>query len=107
MNKEKLEMQLNNNLEMAAGKAQRKTYTEAEAQELTAEGKTQGRKGLKLARKNIGLTPDNYDYVSTMGKLSGGNASDFINQIIREHREAHEKEYAQAVQLQEKLTGKA
>lgn len=106
MKKEELEKQLSGSLETAAGK-KRKTYSKAEAQELASEGKTQGRKGLALGRKNIGLTPENYDYVTIMGRLSGGNASKFINAIIEEHRQTHAAEYAQAVHLQEKLTGKA
>lgn len=106
MKKEELEKQLNGSLENAAGKS-RKTYTAEEGTKLAAEGKTQGRKGLALGRKNIGLTPENYDYVTIMGKLSGGNASKFINAIIEEHRAAHAAEYAQAVHLQEKLSGKA
>lgn len=101
MNKDELTKRL---LNTAKGEG-RRTYTETEAAELKAEGKTQGRKGLKLERKNIGLTPENFEYVRTMGQLSGSNASDFINQIIREHREAHSAEYAQVAHLKEKMKG--
>lgn len=78
---------------------QQDTAPAAEAEKRKAEGKTQGRKGVKLPRVNLALTQLNYDYVKTCARASGQTNIAFINSIITQHRETHPEEYETAKKL--------
>ena len=81
----------------------RKTYDAQETQELLNSLQTTGRKGVKLPRINLAMTPACYDYVRTMAKISGMTYAQFIDKIIAEHMEKHGEAYAQAVKIRESL----
>lgn len=76
---------------------ERRTYSKEEANEYLKNMKTQGRKGIKMQRKNIALSPDNYKYVEAMSRATMRTATDFINVIIAEHRENNRDLYEQAL----------
>ena len=80
---------------------QQDTAPAAEAEKRKAEGRTQGRKGVKLPRVNLALTQLNYDYVKTCARASGQTNIAFINSIITQHRETHPEEYETAKRLLE------
>lgn len=65
--------------------------------------RTGGRKGLKLSRINMAFTPENYDYIKTMSIVSGQNLTEFVNKIIKQHREEHGDLYQQAVKFRNSL----
>lgn len=81
----------------------RKTYTKEEAQEFKRQGKTAGRKGVKGDRINLGITPDNYEYIKIMGQVTGDGPTKFINKILDQHRKANAEIYAQALKFKEAL----
>lgn len=61
--------------------------------------KTQGRKGMKLQRLNISLTPSEYDYVTTMAGLTGKSLTRFIGDLISREAEANSEAYKAAKEL--------
>lgn len=81
----------------------RKTYTKEEAQEFKRQGKTAGRKGIKGDRINLGITPDNYEYIKVMGQVTGDGPTKFINKILDQHRKGNAEIYAQALKFKEAL----
>lgn len=81
----------------------RKTYDAQEAEELSNSLNTSGRKGLKLPRINLALAPDMYDYVKTMSKASGLTYTEFIDKLLRNHKEAHSDTYTQAVKIRDSI----
>jgi len=89
--------------EKPAARKARKTYKEAEAAEFLHDIKTAGRKGVKLPRVNLAFAPDIYDYVKTMSKASGLTYTEFINKILRDHKEAHEDIYKKAVEIRNSI----
>ena len=78
---------------------QQDTAPDAEATWRRAEGRTQGRKGVKLPRINLALTHENYDYVKTCARASGQSYIAFINSIITMHRGTHPEDYEAAKKL--------
>lgn len=81
----------------------RKTYTEEQAQAARMAGKTAGLKGVKLQRINMGFTPDVYDYIRTMARVSGLTMTDFVNKALREHLEQHQGVYDRAIEFKNSL----
>lgn len=81
----------------------RKTYTAQEAQEIQETLHTSGRKGVKLSRINMGFTPSNYEYITTMARVSGQNMTEFVNKIIADHRTDHADTYQKALEFKASL----
>lgn len=81
----------------------RRTYTAQEAAEIIESGRTSGRKGLKLPRINLAFTPDNYEYVSIMARVRGESLTDFVNAVLRKHREDHGDTYERAIEFRNSL----
>lgn len=81
----------------------RKTYDAQEAAELSNGLNTSGRKGLKLPRVNLAMAPDMYDYLKTMSKASGLTYTEFVDRLLRSHKETHGDAYAQAVKIRESI----
>lgn len=81
----------------------RKTYTEEEAEKFKSSLKTGGRKGLKLPRINLALTPENYDYVKVMSSVTGATLAEFINAEIEKSLNKNRDIYEQAVTFREKI----
>ena len=81
----------------------RRTYTAQEAQEFLSEMKTTGRKGLKAPRINMAFTPEMYEYIQTMARVSGMTLTDFVNLAMKQHKEEHKDLYEQAVKFRNSL----
>lgn len=81
----------------------RKTYSEAEKAEFMAELKTTGRKGCKLPRINLALTPAIHDYVRTMARVQGITITEFINNIIAEYMAENKDIYEKAIEFRNSL----
>ena len=81
----------------------RKTYTEEEKLAFLAKMKTAGRKGCKLPRINMAFSPDLYDYIRTMSKVSGISLTDFVNRVLRQYMSEHREQYDRAVEFRDSL----
>lgn len=81
----------------------RKTYTAQEAAEFSNSLKTTGRKGVHLPRINLAFSPEIYDYVRTMSRASGLTYTEFIDKILRDHKEAHADTYQNIVDIRNSL----
>lgn len=75
------------------------TASKKEQEERAAEGRTQGRKGCRIGRFNIGFITDNRDYIEVMSRVRGESMTDFINYVITEHRKEHGEAYEQAKEI--------
>lgn len=89
--------------EAAAAPKGRKTYTAQEAAEFLESMNTAGRKGVRLPRINLAFTPETYDYVKTMSKITGMTYTQFINKILQDHKESHGDIYKKAVEIRNSL----
>ena len=49
-------------------------------------GTTQGKKGQKLPRINLGFSTENHDFLRKESRMRGLTITAFINQIIDEYR---------------------
>lgn len=61
--------------------------------------KTAGRKGYKMQRLNISLTPSEYDYVQIMAGVTGKSLTRFIGDLISREAERNADVYQQAKEL--------
>lgn len=61
--------------------------------------KTQGRKGYKMQRLNISLTPSEYEYISIMSGLTGKSLTRFIGDLIDREAEANNEAFKAAKEL--------
>ena len=70
-----------------------------DVQEAQEELRTQGRRGYKLQRINMGFTPTNLDYIRTMSKAKGMTQTQFVNMILDQHREQAGEAFAKIKEL--------
>jgi hypothetical protein len=84
---------------------ERKTYTDEEARALQMDMNTTGRKGVRMKRLNIAVTPDVSEYIYTMSRVSGETLSMFIVRALREHMDAHADIYKKAIAFRNSLDG--
>lgn len=74
----------------------------AEMERMTAAAearKTSGRKGYKMQRLNISLTPSEYDYVRIMAGVTGKSQTRFIGDLISREASANSETYRKAKEL--------
>lgn len=69
---------------------------EAEIQAARAQGKTRGRKGVKMLRINMAFSPEVYDYIKTMSQYSGMTITDFTELVFQKSLEKNAALYEQA-----------
>ncbi len=81
----------------------RKTYTEEERQAFMASLRTGGRKGCKLPRINMAFTPELYEYVRTMSKVSGLTLTVFLNTVLKQYMDEHREQYEKAIEFRNSL----
>lgn len=86
-----------------SGQKERKTYTQEEAAAYISEGKTKGRKGVKMPRINLAVTPECFDYVRIMSKATGQTYQEFMQEVIKQHMESHAETYKKAQELLQEL----
>ena len=82
---------------------ERKTYTAEEKKEFLDTLKTAGHKGCKLPRINLAFSPEVYDYVRTMSKVSGVTLTEFVNKILQQSLEDNRAVYEKAVDFRNSL----
>jgi hypothetical protein len=92
------------NIEQAtAQKGQQGTASPQEAAERASQMKTQGRKGCKAVRINMAFSPENYEFIRVMSRISGQTLTDFTNNVIAKYREEHPEIFEQAKAIIEKM----
>ena len=81
----------------------RRTYSEAEAKEFMDSLRTAGRKGVKLPRINLAFSPELYDYVRTMSKVSGMTLTEFVNREVQKSLNEDRTIYEKAIEFRNSL----
>ena len=81
----------------------RKTYTDQEAAAYAQARRTAGRKGMKLPRINLALTPEMYEYLRAMSKAAGMTYTEFIDKILRDHKAEHAAIYKKVMDIRKSL----
>lgn len=61
--------------------------------------KTAGRKGYKMQRLNISLTPSEFDYVRIMSRITGKSQTRFIGDLISREAERNADAYRKAKEI--------
>ena len=84
-------------------KGVKRTASPEVAEQRKAEMRTQGVKGAGMSRINMPFTPDNYDYIKTMSRITQMTMTQFVNYVLTQYREEHSEVYDQAKALIEKL----
>lgn len=84
-------------------KGQQGTASPQEAAERAAQLKTQGRKGCKAIRINMGFTPENHEFIKVMATISGKTMTEFANLIVERYRNEHPEIYEQAKAIIDQL----
>lgn len=84
------------NIEQAnSKKGQQGKASPEEAHDRAEALRTQGRKGCKLTRINMGFSPSNHQFIKVMAKATGQTMTEFTNFVIdayqREHPEIMEQ----------------
>ena len=81
----------------------RKEYTPEESAAFLETFQTAGRKGLKLPRINLALSPENREYCQRMAHARGESITAFINWCLREHRDQNQELYAEVQEFLKKM----
>lgn len=68
-----------------------------------AQGKTQGRAGVKALRINMAFSPEVHDYIRTMARVRGQTVTQFTEAVFRKSMEDNAEIYAQAQAFQDSL----
>lgn len=61
--------------------------------------KTAGRKGYKMQRLNISLTPSEYEYIQVMAGITGKSLTRFIGDLIDRDKAANAETYQKAKEI--------
>lgn len=86
-----------------AQKGQQGTASTQEAAKRASEMKTQGRKGCRAVRINMAFSPENYEFIRIMARISGQNLTEFTNHVITKYREEHPEIFNQAKAIIEQM----
>ena len=68
-----------------------------------AQGKTQGRAGVRALRINMAFSPDVHEYIRTMARVRGQTVTQFTEAVFRKSMEDNAEIYAQAQAFQDSL----
>ena len=77
--------------------------TEAEIQAAREQGRTRGRKGVKMLRINMAFSPAVYDYIRTMARFSGMTITEFTEVVFQKSLEENAALYEQAKAFRESI----
>lgn len=64
---------------------------------------TQGKKGMKKDRMNMGFSPENYEYMRVMAGIHKMTITKYVNHIIEEDRKRNADLYIKARDLMKNL----
>ena len=77
--------------------------TAVEIQLAREQGKTRGRKGVKMLRINMAFTPEIHDYIRTMAQVRGQTVTQFTEAVFRKSMEDNADIYEQVKAFQKIL----
>ena len=77
-------------------RSRNEAYTEEEIQTARAQGRTQGRKGVKAVRINMAFAPDVHQYIKVMARARGESVTEFTNFVFRQSMQQNADLYEQA-----------
>lgn len=72
-----------------ADKRKARELTAAEAEQLIAERKTRGHKGLHGPKICIVVSGVNFDFIRTMATVKGISQAQFVNEVLDDYRNRH------------------
>ena len=75
------------------------TLEDQEVFDASEERHTQGRKGMKLPRMNIALTPSQFDFVRVMSRIQGISMTNYIGYLISKEMKNNADVYQKAKEL--------
>ena len=76
-------------------RSRNEAYTEEEIQTARAQGRTQGRKGVKAVRINMAFAPDVHQYIKVMARARGESVTEFTNYVFRQSMQQNAGLYEQ------------
>ena len=76
-------------------RSRNEAYTEEEIQTARAQGRTQGRKGVKAVRINMAFAPDVHQYIKVMARARGESVTEFTNYVFRQSMQQNADLYEQ------------
>ena len=95
-------------IDQATGKKGQQTEATAEEQAARiAAMQTQGRKGCKLTRINMGFTDTNYDFLTIVSRATGHTLTQTCNAILKAYQDDHPELMEQTRQFVETVSGGA
>lgn len=56
-----------------------------------------------MPRINMAFTPEIYDYIRTMSKVSDITLTEFVNTVMRQHMDEHQEQYRKAIEFRNAL----
>lgn len=81
----------------------RREYTAEERLQFMEEMRTSGRKGIKMDRINMAFTPDIFEYIQIMSRVTGMTKTGFVNHALKQHMEEHGDLYEKAKEFRRSL----
>lgn len=84
----------------------RKRDTPPTAEEIQAareQGRTRGRKGIKMLRVNMSFYPEVHDYIRIMAQAHGMTITQYTNEVFRNDMKRNAASYEQIKALRERL----
>ena len=80
------------------------TATAEDIQAAREQGRTQGRKGVKMVRINMAFSPKVHDFIRTMARVRGESVTQFTNYVFEKSMEENADLYEQAQQFKDSFT---
>lgn len=77
----------------------RKEYTEQEKQQFMDEGKTRGRKDVKMPRINMAFKPEIHEFIRVMAQARGETVTQFTNHVFARYMEENRDMYERAKEM--------
>lgn len=90
---------MENMLKATTAQSTKKEATAKEKERRIGLRKTQGAKGCRMPRINLGYTMDNYNFIRVVSRMQGKTMSRLINDIIEKYRKEHQHLYDKAKEL--------
>ena len=77
----------------------RREYTEQEKQQFMNEGKTRGRKDVKMPRINMAFKPEIHEFIRVMAQARGETVTQFTNHVFARYMEENRDMYERAKEM--------
>lgn len=75
--------------ELSQTPGQQATASRVEQKKRKSAMRTQGRKGCKMTRLNLAMTPENHEFIKVLSKVTGTTMAKVVNGLIATYRKEH------------------